>query len=139
MKERNEYKIKVCGVLVDVTKEIYFTYYQMARRAKHLKEKDEFHGVVSYNELDTDKLLGEETMPDLKSTPVEDAAVHALMCEKLHLCIRQLTQGEQELLGAIYFEGKSEREFSAETGIPYMTIHDRKVKVLKKLKKYMEN
>ena len=138
MKERSEYKVKIQGVLVDVTKEIYLTYYQMARREKHLEEKDAQHGVVSYGELDTVELLGEEAMPDMNSDSVEDSAIHMLMCEKLNQCLMQLPASEAELIIALFFDGNSERQISIKCGIPYMTIHDRKIKILGKLKKLME-
>ncbi|OCN02108.1 RNA polymerase subunit sigma-24 [Clostridium sp. W14A] len=138
MKKRDKYRVKIHGVLVDVTEETYLTYYQMARRAKHLKEKDALHGVVSYSDLDADRSLGEDTIPDMQADSVEDMAVRTLMCEKLRLCIEQLSQSEQDLIFAIYFEGKSEREYSTQTGIPNMTIHDRKMHILKKLKLLME-
>lgn len=138
MKDRPAYRIKVQGVLIDVTKEIYLTYYRMARRAKHLNEKDELHGVVSYNELDTDGLLGQETMPDLNSESVEDMATHTLMYEKLHQCLKLLSKSEQELIHALYFDGKSEHQLFRETGIPQKTIHNRKVRILRKLKNFME-
>lgn len=138
MKKRDNYKIKVYGVLVDVTEEIYFAYYQMERHVKHLTEKDAFHGVVLYSELDTDETLGEEVLPDLQSDSVEDKTIHTLMCEKLRQCMEQLSPDERDLISALYFEEKSEREYSVQTGIPPMTIHDRKVRILKKLKKLMK-
>ena len=94
--------------------------------------------VVSYGELDTVELLGEEAMPDVNSDSVEDSAIHMLMCEKLNQCLMMLPASEAELIIALYFDGNSERQISMKSGIPYMTIHDRKIKILGKLKKLME-
>jgi DNA-directed RNA polymerase specialized sigma24 family protein len=74
----------------------------------------------------------------MQADSVEDMAVRTLMCEKLRVCIEQLSQSEQDLIFALYFEGKSEREYSTKTGISNMTIHDRKMHILKKLKLLME-
>ena len=38
------------------------------------------------------------------------------------------------MIFALYFDGLSERQLSERTGVPSMTIHDRKIKILRKLK-----
>lgn len=58
-----------------------------------------------------------------------------VMLEKMQACLEILAPEEQELIAELYFKEKSERQVSREKGIPYMTIHDRKVKILGKLKK----
>ncbi|MDA8229552.1 MAG: hypothetical protein M0T74_17990 [Desulfitobacterium hafniense] len=77
-----------------------------------------------------------EKYPDLSD--VEDAAVKAVMIEKMLDSLKLLAPEEQDLIEELFFKGKSERQVSVETGIPYMTIHDRKVKILGKLKKLLE-
>ncbi|MDD3228984.1 MAG: sigma-70 family RNA polymerase sigma factor [Oscillospiraceae bacterium] len=138
MAEKKEYQIKVQGQLVPVSKEVYLTYYRMRRRELHLEEKDSAHGVFYYSALDTEETSGEDAIPDLTSPRVEDAAVDKLLAEKLHQCLAALTKEEQELIFLLFFQNKSERQVSDETGIHYMTIHDRKVKILRTLKKLLE-
>lgn len=46
-----------------------------------------------------------------------------------------LANSEKHLISAVIFQRQSEREYSQRTGIPPMTVHDRKVRTLKKLKK----
>ena len=62
-----------------------------------------------------------------------------VMCCKLYICLDKLSPEERELVNRIYFLGYSLRQLSVETGIPYMTIQHRKVKILAKLKKLMES
>ncbi|WP_018306621.1 sigma-70 family RNA polymerase sigma factor [Desulfitobacterium hafniense] len=138
MAEKKEYRIKVQGQLVPVTEEIYLTYYRMNRRERHLEEKDQAHGVFSYNALDTEETNGEGAIPDLVSPRVEDLIMDKLIAEKLHQCLSQLAKEEQELIFTLFFQNKSEHQLAAETGIPRMTLHDRKVKILRTLKKLME-
>ena len=69
----------------------------------------------------------------------ERPTLSAVMCCKLYMCIDKLPPEERKLINRIYFLGYSLRQLSAETGIPYMTIQHRKVKILAKLKKFMEN
>lgn len=138
MAEKKEYRIKVQGQLVPVTEEVYLTYYRMKRRELHLEEKDAAHGVFYYSALDTDETNGEDAIPDLISPHVEDVVTDKLIAEKLHQCLSQITKEEQELIFTLFFQNKSEHQLAAETGIPRMTLHDRKVKILRTLKKLME-
>lgn len=69
---------------------------------------------------------------------VEEAAVKAVLIEKMLSCLKSLTPQEKELITELFFRDKSEYQLAAETGIPRMTIHDRKTKILGKLKKLME-
>lgn len=138
MAEKKEYRIKVQGQLIPVTEEIYLTYYRMNRRELHLEEQDRKHGVLHYSALDTEDTTGEDGIPDRISPPVEDVVTDKLLAEKLHQCLAQLTEEEQKLIRALFFRAISERQLSAETGLHHMTIHDRKIKILGKLKKLME-
>ena len=69
---------------------------------------------------------------------VDDAAIKTVMIEKMLICLKQLSTEEQELITALFFKGKSEHQVSREIGIAQRTIHDRKIKILAKLKKLME-
>lgn len=86
-----------------------------------------------------ERLLEENRQFAADSESVEDAAVKAVMIEKMLDSLKLLAPEEQDLIEELFFKGKSERQVSVETGIPYMTIHDRKVKILGKLKKLLEN
>jgi DNA-directed RNA polymerase specialized sigma24 family protein len=61
------------------------------------------------------------------------------MLEKLKSSLILLNQAEMELIKALFYDGVSEREWSAVTGIPQKTINDRKQRILNKLKKLLEN
>ena len=79
-----KYYVRVRGELVLVTPEVYKACYQTKRRVKTLYEKDERNGLVSYDSMDTEDMLGEETIPDRSLPSVEDAAIDNLLREKLH-------------------------------------------------------
>lgn len=138
MAEKKEYRIKVQGQLVPVTEEVYFTYHRMKRREIYLEERDTANGVFYYSAMDTGETNGEDTIPDLISPRVEDVVADKLLSERLHQCLAQLSNEEQELIHALFFRAISERQYAAETGLHNMTIHDRKIKILGKLKKVME-
>lgn len=54
---------------------------------------------------------------------VVDKALKNLMIEKFLELLRELNSDEWKFVDAIYYKGKSEREFSAETGAPQKTVN----------------
>jgi DNA-directed RNA polymerase specialized sigma24 family protein len=85
-----------------------------------------------------DRLLDEDKQFQMESESVEDIVIKTVMTEKLKECLKTLSVEDQNLIKELFFNEKSERKLSAETGIPRMTIHDRKVKILGNLKKLLE-
>ena len=59
MAEKKEYRIKVQGQLVQVTEEVYLSYYRMKRRKTYLEERNTANGVFYYSTLDTEGSNGE--------------------------------------------------------------------------------
>ncbi len=129
--------IRICGKLVAVTEEVYLAYYRQDRKARFSHEKHQSRGVVSFDALDTDEMNGIDTIPDLTTPSVENLVEYKMMAEQLRHCLALLPEGERTLLEKIYFSGMSERQVAQTLGIPYMTVHNRKVKALRKLKEML--
>ncbi len=138
MAEHKQYYIHIPGSLVEVSESVYFAYYQEKRRNRTLEEKDERNGTVSYDGLDTPELSGQEMIPDCDAVSVEDAAIATILHDRLHRCLALLDEPDRQLIHAIYFKGLSEREFAMTAGLHYMTVHNRKARLLRQLKKMME-
>lgn len=51
MAEERKYRIRVDGILVDVSKEVYHAYYSIERHTRTLDEKDTRNGKVLYSDL----------------------------------------------------------------------------------------
>lgn len=135
----DNYYIVIDREKVFVPEEVYKTYRQMKRQERTQAEKDTRNGLISYEVFSTETIPGEDLLRDPLQTSVEETALYAVTCCKLYKCLDMLLPAERELINRIYFLGYSLRQLSAETGIPYMTIQHRKVKILAKLKKLMEN
>lgn len=102
---------------------------------------DKMTGAVIHipsREVSYDMLLEENRQFQMESESVEDQAVTAVMVERMMACIRMLPLEERNLVRELFFHNKSERQLSVETGIPQMTLHYRKRKILKKLHKLLE-
>ncbi len=133
-----KYIMRVGDQLIEVKKEVYLLHHQTKRRALYLEERDLANGVVYYNDMDTEETTGEDAIPDKTSPSVDEAVVQKIMIEKLNESLVLLNQAERDLIKALFYDGFSEREWAATTGIPQKTINDRKQRILNKLKKLLE-
>ena len=129
--------IKLHNRLIPVTEDVYYAYYHMGRQCRTQREKDSRRRIASYDALDTEDCLGVDLLVDEQSTTVEEIAMTRILIEKLRYCLTQLPESDQKLIRAIFFVGLSERKLAKQTGIHYMTIHDRKIRIIKKLQKMM--
>lgn len=68
---------------------------------------------------------------------IEEAVIKQdnLCC--LRAALDQLSEEEMSLIHALFFDERSERELEEMTGIHRMTIHNRKIRILQKLKKML--
>ena len=136
MAVNDQHYIRVHGELVEVSDEVYLTYYRMERRARYLDEKDSQHGKVLFSALDIENMPGEDALPGLTAErSVEDSTIAAILKDRLYRSLEQLTAPEQELIRALYFEGLTERQFSVRTGVPQRTVNDRRRRALAHLRK----
>lgn len=138
MAEKKTYHIRSSRTSVEVTQEVHCAYHSVERHFRTLNDKDKRNGKISYDNLDTEDSLGEEMIPDRDAVSVEDAAIALVMRQQLYQALQLLPQQVQELIYAIYFQGLSERTLSQRMGIHYMTVHSRKVRILKKLRRLLE-
>lgn len=130
--------IPLHGMLMEVSEKDYLDFYKNKRRQKYIDERSAENGDFSYDMLTTDDFSGEDILiadqPDVCDTVVE-----SIMTDKLRKSLQLLNQDEKLLIHALYFERKSERKVSEETGIPQKTINDRKRRIIAKLKKLLES
>jgi len=134
--QERRYALVVKKQRIEVTKEVYKSYYKFTEREKYLNKLAE----KKHISLETCRQNGLQVDYKISHTieSIEDAIARREMLEKLKICLETLSEQERLLIDALYFQGKSERQLSAETQIPQRTINDRKRKILLKLKKLME-
>lgn len=131
-----KYYIRVPEALVEVTEDVYKAFWTMDRHARTLEEKDTRNHVFSYDAFDTDDMLGAELFPDQNTSNIEDEVIADIMAAKLRRCIALLSEEDQKLIQAIYYDGLSEREVSKREGIPRMTVKYRLSQIVQKLQKF---
>ena len=134
---KDTFFISSCGVLMEVSQKFYKEYFRDRRRQRYLDEL-EAANVISFNTLDTEELCGENTLID-HNEDVAEKVVRKMMIEKLMDVLPLLTDDEYELIQAIYFDEMSERDYAKKTGVYRNAIHKKKVRILEKLKNFLEN
>lgn len=138
MTEKENYVIRVEGNVVEVSPEVYYAYFHMERQERGQEEKKQRNAVVSYDALDSDEIVGLETMPDLSVPSLDDLMIMRELRYKLRCAIHALPPGERELIQAIYFEGLSERDYARRKGISQMGVNRRRKKILSKMKTFFD-
>lgn len=130
--------IKICGELVAVTEDVYYTYYHMERQCRTQEEKDRRWRVTSYDALDTEDRRGIDLLVDKDAPSVEDTAITNVLAEKLHHCLAQLPTEDRSLLRALYFEGLGERKYAEHLGISQKAVNKKRHKALAQLRDLMK-
>ena len=138
MAEGKKYYINAQGESVEVSKEIYLTYYRMARKARWVDEKDRYNGTVLFSNLDTRELLAIEMFQDQDAVSVEAAVVGNMMVEKLRNCLQLLSDDEINLIRRRYWDQISQTELASELQVSQQVISYREKQILGKLKKLLE-
>ena len=67
----------------------------------------------------------------------ERLLMEQLVIERLHSALALLDQADRELIEALYFKELSERKFAEKKKVSCVAIHNRKVRILKKLKEIL--
>jgi len=82
-----------------------------------------------------ERLVGTDIQFQDDSTNVEEIVIKSMIIKKLKENLKLLDSGDYEIITALFYEGKSERDYAQECGISRTTLQYRKYRVLEKLKK----
>ena len=74
-----------------------------------------------------------------EAVDIAETVVHAVMVDRMKTAMLLLSDSEQALIQAIFFEELSEREVGLRLGITQSVVNKRKAKILAKLRKIIEN
>ena len=136
-KEQPVYAIRIGDAVMEVPKDMYMEFYREKSRENYLLRMATIYKEIPYSNMDTDEIVGEETLPD-ETVHVEEDAINHVLYEHLRCCIEQLPEEDQEFIKIAYFDGMSERDMAKSYGISQPAIHKRKKKILFDLKKLWE-
>lgn len=141
--ERKQRYLYIDGQAVPVSEQVYRVYQHYERKEEYFsydlkveKFQKETASFLPSREDSYERLLEQDKQFAASAQPVEEQAVSSVWLEGLLEC---LSENERIILHKLYFEDKSERIVSMELGISKTALHQRKVKLLQKLKIFLEN
>ncbi len=130
--------IPVQGCLLEVVREQYADFYKEKERWRYLKKLDTNHSLLSLEGFTDSEGNALDFVID-EAVDVAETVVHAVMVDRLKAALPLLSDGEQALVKAIFFEELSEREVGLRLDITQSVVNKRKAKILAKLRKIVEN
>ena len=130
--------IPVQGCLLEVVREQYTEFYRDKERWRYLQKLDTKNSLVSLDGFTDSEGNTLDFLVD-KTVDIAETVVHALLVDRLKAALPLLSVSEQTLIQAIFFEELSEREVGLRLGITQSVVNKRKVKILMKLRKIIEN
>ena len=130
--------IPVQGCLIEVVREQYTDFYRDKERWRYLQKLDTKNSLLSLDGFMDDEGNALDFIAD-ESADVEKTVIHAVMLDRLKTALPLLSDSEQALIQAIFFDGLTEREVGFRLGMTQSVINKRKAKILAKLRKIIEN
>lgn len=143
-------RVWVSGQYIEVTDAVYDTYMKGDRKIRYFENdlKTErvlmdtdghIRQIIPSREDSLDRLMDDnaEQFTDHQES-VEDMVLRKISAEKLYQALAELSEKERELIIALFFEEKTERELAVVLGISQPAVHKQKNKILKKLKTFLE-
>lgn len=148
--EAGKKRIWVRGQYVEVTDEVYTAYMQSDRKMRYfendlkterfvLGKGGQVVQIIPSREDSLDRLMDENAQQFSDNEESVEAMVFRKMeVEQLHTALSMLLPEEQELIRALFFEEHTESEVAIKLGISQPAVYKRKMKILKKLKNFLE-
>ena len=137
MSENKKYTIVVKKQRVEVSEAVYRAYHK-ERETERYQNK-----LIRQNELSLERFREDGVNIDYLIVRVQphivDRLIHREQLEALWIALQSLPEDERSLIDELFFNDKSERILAAELDIPRMTLSDKKKRILRKLKKLLEN
>lgn len=130
--------IPVQGCLIEVVREQYTDFYRDRERWRYLQKLDRKNSLLSLDGFVDDKGNALDFIVD-EAVDIAESAVHTVMLDRLKAALPLLSDSEQALIQAIFFDGLTEREVGLRLGMTQSVINKRKAKILAKLRKIIEN
>lgn len=129
--------IQLDDILLEVSKREYETIDAEEQRLKYINRTERNIKIISYDKEDDNGTVLKDVIPD-SNYNLEFEIERKMEIEKLEEALFQLNDEEYNLIKALFFEQKTLREYAEMLGIPFMTIQNRKNKILEKLKKILK-
>lgn len=130
--------IYIHGMLLEVSKKEYKDYYVEIERNRYSKKVLQKLQAVSIEQLNNDEDMDDKQVIVDESNVLEIEVERKIEVEQLKEALLQLNSNENKLIKALFFEGKTTREYAEIMGVSHVAIIHQKKRVLKKMKKFLK-
>ena len=132
---KDRFFLNMKNVVLECSKEEYLQSRTEKRRSDYLAESKKGWTIISLFAQADKEFTGEEVIPD-PDADVEENILHTLAVQRVREVVDALPEEDAALLRALYLQTPplTLRAHSEKTGIPVMTLHYRKEKLLRLLK-----
>ena len=114
--------IPIQGCLLEVVREQYADFYRDKERWRYLQKLDTKNSLLSLDGFMDDEGNALDFIAD-ESADVEKTVIHAVMLDRLKTALPLLSDSEQTLVKAIFFEELSEREVGLRLGLTQSVVN----------------
>lgn len=132
------YTIVVKNARIEVSEEVYREYYKEREHEKYIdkvsKEKN-----ISLDELMEIGFSIESNSTTISKESAEDEAIKNILIEQIKEKLELLEPEELFLIKEIFENGVSERELAKKMNVHRKTIYNKRMKLLEKLRKLIED
>ncbi len=134
--ESYQYKhfIPLHGMLMEVKEDDYFEFYKEFNRYRYYEKLQNYFNVLSVDEL----LFSGK---DIFSDSTEDFVLEInkkYELQKLYQALLKLSPEEYNLIKSLFWEENTIREYSRISGIPKSSVENKKIRIIRKLRKYLK-
>lgn len=131
--EEKKYFFKIDEIMIEVSREVYNVCFNSYTKSLRDNKRDEDAQLSSIDAINKE---GHALVDVIASkSDVEHEVYIKIMIQKMREEIDQLDEEEKKIVFGLLLEDKSIRKMAKEWNIPEMTLHDRKKRILNKLKK----
>lgn len=130
--------IPIQGCLLEVVREEYTDFYRDKERWRYLQKLDTKNSLLSLDGFTDSEGNPLDFIVD-ETIDIAETVVSAVMVDRLKAALLLLSDSEQALIHAIFFDGLTEREVGAKLGITRSVVNKRKTRILTKLRKIIVN
>ena len=135
MSNKAKYTLVVRKTRIPVPQKVYKAYYQERNREKYLERLAGRHETAM---PEHPSVAAGHLALIMSGRELEDRLIAEELRSELHRALSHLTKDERDLINDLYFLGKSERSTARERGIHYMTLRQRKLRIIKKLQEFFD-
>lgn len=138
---KKKYFLYLHRMLMEVTYEEYVKYHKERERSRYAKKVTEKLSAFSIESLkepnNNNNFYTKDILYD-RDNNVEEIIIRNYELKQLKFALSKLTNEEYDLIKALYFDEITLTKYAETHNSAISTIYDKKIRILKKLKKFLE-